>query len=175
MTLFAPTQAPSEIVMDLTIRPKEGSDQSWFPVHKYAPCERQASRPIVICSKLSIQQSSPIQAWLPIDRRQGYFTRTPGRITAANPMLAPNARRSALLSLDDGFHEHRNTGRPRKNQRATVNLPRPTWYRRLSNVLKSGLIAQYGVHFQLRRYSKHLMQCRRPGLGDILDRKSREY
>ena len=69
----APTHAPSSIVIGFKTRPIPGSDQSWLPVQRYAPCEMTALAPILTFTKLSSQTRSPIQALSPISRCQGYF------------------------------------------------------------------------------------------------------
>lgn len=88
-----PTHDPSSNTIGSTLSPKCGSDQSWLPVHRYAPCERQQFVPILTLTRLSIQTSSPIQLCSPMESSHGYFTRTPGLRTTPRPSFAPKQRR----------------------------------------------------------------------------------
>src|SRR4051794_36257416 len=94
---------------------------------------------MVTCSRLSIQQSSPIHESAPIVSRHGYFTLTPGLMTTPGPIRAPNNRSRDLRTEDEGLIDDLIIGRPKKNHMEAMILPRPGLYQELSNVLRSTL------------------------------------
>lgn len=91
---MAATQTQSSITILRVSRSKVGEVQSWLPVHRYAPWDKQQSLPMRTGAKLSIQTSSPIHELSPTTSRQGNFTRRPGLMTTLLPISAPNSRSS---------------------------------------------------------------------------------
>jgi hypothetical protein len=106
----------------------------------------QTLLPMVTISKLSIHTSSPIQEWLPIFNRHGYFMFTLGFITTPSPTFAPNNFNKKHFNLYEGNNDDLKNIPFTKNQTVCLKKLAPGLYQSLLNLLRSVLI--YGIRGQ---------------------------